>query len=143
MSSVSAEAGLKSPKPFKAWPSVVAIVPARNEAETIARTVESLARQKYAGDFSIIVVDDHSDDGTAALAQNAAAAAGASQRVSVQTAATLPEGWTGKLWALNEGVARAAATSATFYWFTDADIVHAPEMLRCHALSTASSISLR
>ncbi len=119
-----------SPKPLHDWPSVVAIVPARNEAQTIARTVDSLARQNYAGEFSIIVVDDHSNDGTAALAQNAAATAGATERVSVHAAATLPEGWTGKLWALNQGVARAAATSASFYWFTDADIVHAPKTLR-------------
>jgi len=112
------------------WPSVTAIVPARNEAQTIALSVESLARQNYGGELSIIVVDDHSDDGTAALAQNAAASAGAAERLSVHSAAALPESWTGKMWALNEGVMRAAANSAQFYWFTDADIVHAPDTLR-------------
>lgn len=119
-----------SPKPPGKWPQVTAIVPARNEAATIGRTVESLARQEYGGEFSILVVDDHSTDGTAALAQNAAEMAGAAERFSVQPSAELPEGWTGKLWALNEGVARAAASPAQFYWFTDADIVHSPDTLR-------------
>ena len=105
------------------WPPVVAVVPARDEAETIARTVESLAKQDYEGRFSLIVVDDHSEDGTGALAREAALRAGAADRVSVHTAAELPAGWTGKLWALAEGVERAAPSKARFYWFTDADVV--------------------
>jgi hopene-associated glycosyltransferase HpnB len=115
---------------LRTWPRAVAIVPARNEAETIARAVESLARQNYAGEFSIIVVDDHSEDATAALALRAAGDSNAVDRVRVHRAAELPDGWTGKLWALNEGVARAAQTNAAFYWFTDADITHAPDALR-------------
>ena len=118
------------PKALNKWPGVTAIVPARNEASTIARCVESLARQDYPGEFSILVVDDHSKDGTAALASNAAAAAGTAERVSVHPAAKLPEGWTGKLWALNEGVTRAGATATHYYWFTDADIVHSSETLQ-------------
>ena len=51
------------------WPTVTAIIPARNEAETIAQTIASLAQQNYPGKFSIIVVDDHSEDATAKLAQ--------------------------------------------------------------------------
>src|SRR5215813_4929025 len=66
------------------WPRVVAIVPARNEAETIARCVESLAAQNYAGELSLIIVDDHSEDGTAARATEAATRAGAADRVFVQ-----------------------------------------------------------
>ena len=112
------------------WPRVVAIVPARNEAETIARTVKSLTAQNYRGEFSIIVVDDHSDDGTASFAREAAAQAGAADRISVHSAAALPTGWTGKLWALNEGVERASGSNAEFYWFTDADVVHATDTLR-------------
>src|SRR4249920_3751685 len=61
------------PAALSVWPRVVAIVPARNEADTIARTVESLAQQHYPGEFHLIVVDDHSDDGTATLAIDAAA----------------------------------------------------------------------
>jgi hopene-associated glycosyltransferase HpnB len=115
---------------LRTWPRVVAIVPARNEAETIARTVESLARQNYAGEFSVIVVDDHSEDETSALAMRAASESGAADRVRVHRAAELPDGWTGKLWALNEGVTRAADTDTAFYWFTDADVAHAPDTLR-------------
>jgi len=118
------------PQPLEKWPSVVAIVPARNEAETIARTVNSLAKQDYPGEFHIIVVDDHSEDGTAVLARNAAQVSGAEERVSIHPAADLPAGWTGKLWALNEGIRVGANQSAEFYWFTDADIEHAPDTLR-------------
>jgi len=116
-------------QPLANRPRVVAIVPARNEAETIAQTVRSLAAQDYPGDFSIIIVDDHSDDGTAALAQKAANESGASQRVKIHSAAQLAPGWTGKLWALNEGVQVASGHKPDFLWFTDADIEHAPDTL--------------
>lgn len=120
-----------SPHPeLTQWPHVVAIVPARNEAEVIGPAIDSLVRQQYPGEFSIVVVDDHSADGTAENACAAAAAASARVRVTVHSAAVLPSGWTGKLWALNEGVAHATAMSATYYWFTDADITHAPDTLR-------------
>ena len=112
------------------WPHVVAVVPARNEAPTISQAVSSLAKQDYPGEFSIVVVDDHSDDGTAALARQAAEASGAAQRVTVHAAASLAPGWTGKLWALHEGMQVAASQSAEFFWFTDADIEHAPDTLR-------------
>ena len=115
---------------LRTWPRVVAIVPARNEAETIARTVVSLTRQNYDGEFSILVVDDHSEDETTALALRSAAQSGAAARVRVHRAAEWPDGWTGKLWALNEGVTRAAETDTAFYWFTDADVAHAPDALR-------------
>jgi len=118
------------PQSLRKWPCIVAVVPARNEAETIASTVTALAQQDYPGDFSTIIVDDHSEDQTAKLALNAAEDAGATDRVWVHAATELPQGWTGKLWALNEGVARAAETAATLYWFTDADMVHAPDTLR-------------
>jgi hopene-associated glycosyltransferase HpnB len=117
-------------QPLANRPRVVAIVPARNEAETIAQTVRSLAAQDYPGEFSIIIVDDHSEDGTAALAQKAANESRASQRVKIHSAAQLPPGWTGKLWALNEGVQVASGDKPDFLWFTDADIEHAPDTLR-------------
>jgi len=116
-------------QPLAKWPRVVAIVPARNEAETIAGTVRSLAAQEYPGEFSIIIVDDHSEDGTAALAQKAANESGASQRMKIHSAAPLAPGWTGKLWALNEGVQVASVHKPDFLWFTDADIEHAPDTL--------------
>jgi len=112
------------------WPRIVAIVPARNEAETIARAISSMAKQDYPGRFSILVVDDHSEDGTAALARQAAESSGASQRVKILSAAPLAPGWTGKLWALNEGIAAASENAPDYFWFTDADIEHAPDALR-------------
>jgi hopene-associated glycosyltransferase HpnB len=119
-----------APRPLENWPRVIAIVPARNEAETIARAITSLASQDYPGEFEIAVVDDQSDDGTAALAGQAAAESDASKRVTVHSVDSLPPGWTGKLWALNTGISAAAEKAPAFFWFTDADIVHAPDTLR-------------
>jgi hopene-associated glycosyltransferase HpnB len=118
------------PTPLKHWPRVVAIVPARNEAETIGRAVTSLAKQDYPDEFSAIVVDDHSDDGTADLARRAAAECKATERISIHPASELPPGWTGKVWAMNEGIAEDASRAADYFWLTDADITHSPDTLR-------------
>src|SRR5260221_11316560 len=108
------------------WLSVAVIVPARNEAGLIARSMVSLAAQDYPGEFSIILVDDQSGDGTA----DAARSLGCS-RLAVLTGGTRPSGWTGKLWALQQGVAQASRGQGPDYlWFTDADIAHAPDDLR-------------
>lgn len=127
------------------WPTVVAIVPARNEAETIGPVVTALVQQDYPGKFSVVVVDDHSEDASAQIAQHAAVENGAHERLRVLSASDLPIGWTGKLWALNEGVSGGDVTTAAgstvnrssaaeegpeFYWFTDADVSHAPDTLR-------------
>ncbi|HTQ97211.1 MAG TPA: glycosyltransferase [Candidatus Acidoferrum sp.] len=112
------------------WPSVVAVVPARNEAETIARCVESLCRQKYPGEFRIFVIDDHSTDETAALALEAAQKAMAADRAEIIKALELEPGWTGKLWALQQGINAAKNAAPQYFWFTDADIVHASDTLR-------------
>jgi hopene-associated glycosyltransferase HpnB len=111
------------------WPTVVALVPARNEAETISRCAESLIRQEYGGELQIVVVDDHSEDGTGGLARGVAEGAGAKNRVTVLQAAALQAGWTGKLWALQRGIEKGGAFSPEYFWFTDADIVHAPDTL--------------
>src|SRR4051812_36224036 len=79
------------------WPCVVAIVPARNEADVIAQSIESLLRQDYPGSFRIVLVDDGSSDGTAAAALQASARVGAGRSLDVISAAELPAGWTGKL----------------------------------------------
>ncbi len=110
-------------------PRVVVVVPARNEAKTIGRCLESLVAQDYAGEFPIAIVDDHSEDDTRALAKAAARLARAGQ-VSLLQAAALEAGWTGKLWALQQGIDQAAGISPDYFWFTDADIVHAPDTLR-------------
>jgi hopene-associated glycosyltransferase HpnB len=112
------------------WPRVAAVVPARNEAEFIARTVESLAKQEYAGELRVAVVDDHSGDGTGSLAREAAARAGASEQVLILQGAALESGWTGKLLAMKQGVESSLAQEADYFWFTDADIEHAPDTLR-------------
>lgn len=108
-------------------PRVVAIVPARNEADAIAHTVESLAAQIYAGELRIYVVDDHSEDGTADVVREAMRA---ERRATILQADSLPSGWTGKIWALQQGVAKADTVAPDYYWFTDADIVHAPDTLQ-------------
>ncbi len=119
------------PAPPASWPRVVAVIPARDEAETIGTTIGSLLGQSYAGAFSIILVDDESRDGTADAARAAAARAGASDRLTVLSGSPLPAGWTGKLWAVHQGVARA--TSGTempdYLLLTDADITYTPGAL--------------
>ncbi|HEX4635520.1 MAG TPA: glycosyltransferase [Rhizomicrobium sp.] len=107
------------------WPSVVAVVPARNEADVIQRSIGSLLAQDYPGAFHIMLVDDQSDDGTGPLAQALNA-----DRLTVLRAAPRPSGWTGKLWAMNQGVEQASALQPEFLWFTDADITHAADNLR-------------
>lgn len=111
------------------WPEVTAVIPARDEAPVIGGAVESLLRQDYPGDFRVIVVDDASEDGTADAARAGAARAGASERLSVVAAPPLPPGWSGKLWAVHNGVA-AAPADRRYVLLTDADIVHAPDALR-------------
>jgi hypothetical protein len=153
-----------------AWPRVTAVIPARNEAASIAAVIAALTKQDYPGEFPAIIVDDHSEDATAELARKASIESGAQSRFQVISAPDLAPGWTGKLWALNSGVSAACSadssapsrdfremnlvypeerrvcapvsTSATtarltsnsvlpeFFWFTDADIVHAPDTLR-------------
>jgi len=112
------------------WPRVVAIIPARNEAATIGETTSALLRQDYPGEFSFIVVDDHSEDETPRIAQQFASQHDAQSRVQIHLASPLPPGWTGKLWALDQGVRHVGPQAPEFYWFTDADVVHAPHTLR-------------
>lgn len=123
------------PKPTKArdWPSVSVVIPARDEAESIARVVADLRRQDYPGALSIVVVDDRSTDGTGAIAR--AAGSGPGAPLHVVEGVEPPPGWSGKLWAVRQGV--AAAGSPDFLLLTDADIVRAPEHVRMlvdHAL---------
>ena len=108
-----------------AWPSVVAVVPARNEADVIEQSIASLVAQDYPGSFHIVLVDDLSDDGTADLARGLA-----SSRLTVLSGSARPPGWTGKLWAMKQGSDHAATFAPEFLWFTDADIAHSPDILR-------------
>src|SRR5690348_1848606 len=117
-------------QPPNSWPKIVAVVPARNEEATIGKAVASLVSQDYPGQFFIVVVDDHSEDETVSLAKRVSLELGAEEKIRFVAASALPDGWTGKLWALNEGVASAAGEGPAFYWFTDADITHSPDTLR-------------
>jgi hopene-associated glycosyltransferase HpnB len=106
------------------WPSVVAVVPARNEADVIRQSLGSLLAQDYAGEFHIILVDDQSDDGTGDIARGLDA-----DRLKVLTGLPRPSGWTGKIWAMQQGADCAASFNPEFIWFTDADIAHSPDNL--------------
>jgi len=108
------------------WPSVVAVVPARNEADVIQRSIGSLLAQDYRGDFRVVLVDDQSDDGTGDLAR-----ALNDRRLTVITGEVRPPGWTGKLWALDHGINHvdSMAQPPDYLLLTDADICHSPDTL--------------
>ena len=120
------------------WPSVVAVVPARDEAAILPETLPALLAQDYPGPFSVMLVDDASTDGTAAVAAavSARASAAASTRpgsagpvpagaaLRVISGSPPPAGWAGKVWAMAQGV--AAAGERDYLLFTDADIALEP-----------------
>jgi hopene-associated glycosyltransferase HpnB len=101
------------------FPDVDIIVPARNEADTIGAAIGSLLAQDYGGAFRITLVDDNSSDATAA-------AAGTAPNLRLIRLDGKPEGWSGKLWALSQGLKDC---QAPIVLFTDADIVHDPRHL--------------
>jgi hopene-associated glycosyltransferase HpnB len=113
------------------WPDVVAVIPARNEADVIARSVAGLMAQDYPGKFTAILVDDDSTDGTGDAAR-AAAGGHARHQLTVLRNDKLAPGWTGKLWAVNSGLAEAdrIAPDAKYVLLTDADIFHEASSLR-------------
>jgi hopene-associated glycosyltransferase HpnB len=116
----------------RTFPSVVAVVPARNEAELIAESLRSLFSQDYPGPFSIVLVDDQSRDGTAALATRTAERMQAQDKLMIVSGQPLPSHWTGKVWAMKQGVDHAdrLAHPPCYLLFTDADIAYAPDTLR-------------
>jgi len=110
---------------------VEAVIPARDEVAVIAQSLPSVVRQRFAGEFHVTLVDDHSTDGSASVAHDAAASTEHPNRFEVVSARELEPGWTGKLNALESGIrAVRAARGAPDYWlFTDADIRHDPDNL--------------
>jgi hopene-associated glycosyltransferase HpnB len=146
-----------SPRGLAAWPDVAAVVPARNEAESLPVTLPALLAQEYPGQFSVFLVDDNSDDGTGAIAaelgEKAARDGGAP--LAVVRGRPRPAGWAGKVWAMAQGFAAATSTAARgiagpgtaaqgaaesgtaapgpaprYVLFTDADIAWRPHALR-------------
>ncbi|MET9853827.1 glycosyltransferase [Streptomyces sp. NPDC006450] len=126
------------------WPSVAIVVPARDEAEVLPLSLPSLLAQDYPGEAEVILVDDGSTDGTAALARRLADAQ-PGLPLTVLSPGEPGAGWTGKLWALRHGIAHARsgarpgpdsapgsgpAPGPDFLLLTDADIAHAPDSLR-------------
>jgi len=132
------------------WPSVAAVVPARDEAAILPETLPTLLAQDYPGAFSVVLVDDASIDGTGAVAAALATAASGEPgppgpgvsldgavstragAVSTRAGAVLrviggsppPPGWAGKVWAMAQGA--AAARECGYLLFTDADIAFDP-----------------
>lgn len=119
----------KAPAPADGWPDVAAVLPARDEADVVGEVVRSLLGQDYPGTFRIVLVDDQSGDGTAATALAAAEAIGQGDRLTVLSGKPLPAGWTGKLWAMSQGVEQASEAAPEFLWLSDADIAYAPDTL--------------
>ena len=113
------------------WPSVIAVVPARNEADVVGEAVASLLAQDYPGRFRVVLVDDQSTDDTSQAAQATIRQATSNHAADIVRGRERPEGWTGKLWAMKQGVEYAVSGAAPDYFlFTDADIAHSPDNLR-------------
>jgi hopene-associated glycosyltransferase HpnB len=132
-----AEAGQPPGQPLSrplSWPSVVAVVPARDEAAVLPATLPTLFGQDYPGAFDVVLVDDESSDGTSGIAAALGHAAGWADpadpgggRLRIVSGAPTPAGWAGKVWAMAQGL--QAAGDAEYVLFTDADIAYRPDSL--------------
>jgi hopene-associated glycosyltransferase HpnB len=137
----------EEPFSLQVWPSVSILVPARNERESLPYTLPALLKQNYPGDFAVLLIDDRSEDGTTDIARKLAEQTGVADRLRVISGAPLPQGWVGKVWALQQGVAqcglrmtdcalprgadpRAMTDEPKYLLLTDADIRHAPGSLQ-------------
>jgi hopene-associated glycosyltransferase HpnB len=108
---------------------IAVVIPARDEADVVGRAVTSLLNQTGGHTVHIFLVDDASSDSTALVARQAAEAAGKPDMLTVAQGAPLPAGWSGKLWAMKQGLEKARAFSPDFFLLTDADIEHASDSL--------------
>jgi len=104
-------------------PGVSILIPARNEAHQIGKTVAQLRQQAYPT-FELLVLDDHSEDETATAAKSAATG---DKRVQVLIGSPLPPGWGGKNWACHQ---LAQAARYDHLLFTDADVQWQPQALQ-------------
>lgn len=117
---------------LKSYPTIWGIIPARDEAVVIASSLTSLLNQKYSGNFHLVLIDDHSSDRTAEIAQSTAQTLNQSNRLTIIPGQPLPPGWKGKLWAMAQGIefAQQQIPSPDYFWFTDADIAHQADNLQ-------------
>ncbi|MBD2563233.1 MULTISPECIES: glycosyltransferase [Nostoc] len=115
---------------LQSLPVVCAVVPARNEAELIPTSLRSLLLQDYPGSFNVFLVDDRSTDRTANFAEGVAHAVGKPQQLHIISGESLPPGWSGKLWAVEQGIKSASKFAPDYFLLTDADIEHDPGNLR-------------
>jgi hypothetical protein len=116
----------------QSFPTVCAIIPARDEADLLPITLRSLLLQDYPGTLNVLLVDDRSTDGTAACAEGVAYAIDKSQQLHIISGETLPSGWSGKLWAVEQGIKTATESlpAPEYFFLTDADIEHDISNLR-------------
>ena len=108
---------------------IAVVIPARNEADVIGGAIHSLLRQSCAGVLHIFLVDDNSADETAAVAREAASNSSHPEALTIIHGQPLPDGWTGKLWAMQQGIEQARRLYPQFLLLTDAYIKHSPENL--------------
>jgi hopene-associated glycosyltransferase HpnB len=106
---------------------IAVIIPARDEADVVDHAVRSLLQQTGGHQIHIFLIDDASTDGTAQAARSAAIAQGQAQNLTILDGSPLPPGWSGKLWAMQQGIEQAEKTAPDYFLFTDADIEHAPD----------------
>lgn len=115
------------PPAERATQKIIALIPARDEAAVIEKAVASLLTQNYPGKVAVLVVDDSSSDGTREVALQAARSVQAADRFQVFSATPPPHEWTGKLWALSQGLGQLGSCEADYFLLTDADITHSPD----------------
>ncbi len=133
------------PQPLDNYPAIGIVIPARDEADVIEQSLGSLLGQHYPGSIEIVLVDDQSSDGTGAIAQDLGESVTQeaepdtpTRSLAVLSGKPLAEGWTGKLWALKQGIALLqqqplqqadATTTPKYILLTDADIAHGSRSL--------------
>ncbi|MEO0534122.1 MAG: glycosyltransferase [Cyanobacteria bacterium P01_A01_bin.123] len=112
--------------PLGSWPAVAVVIPARDEAELIGTALRSHLTQTYPGPLSVLLVDDQSTDDTAKIAAHVAKDLNKADNLTILPGQTLAAGWTGKLWAMEQGFRYLQQQPAPpdYVLFTDADIEH-------------------
>ncbi|MFB6291706.1 MAG: glycosyltransferase [Candidatus Bipolaricaulia bacterium] len=114
----------------RTWPSVCAIIPARNERKVLPNSLPSVLDQEYPGELTVIFVNDRSEDNTGELAEDIAKKSESNNNFQTVVPPPTPEGWAGKVWALHHGFDRAKEREPELIWLTDADINHDQKSLK-------------